>query len=106
MVFSLFPLTTFAATTTKTTTSTKTTSPVKTTTETKSTASIADTDPFKNIEKSIEDHTPSFLSKSIIYVVEKLETFREGMWQSRYVFYPILFVVLFFVTRFIWRLIF
>lgn len=56
-----------------------------------------------SIEKIVEDHTPAFVSKTISSTIDTLESFRINHFNSPYIFYPILFILVFYVLRYLWR---
>lgn len=56
-----------------------------------------------NIEKIIQDNTPNFVSKNFTLMVNNLESFRVNHFNSVYIFYPILIIVLFIILRYLWR---
>lgn len=70
----------------------------------------------KQIQSLVVSNTPEFIAKPVIAAVTALEKFRENqansdaktslVFENRYVFYGILLIAVFFVLRFIWRLIF
>lgn len=81
------------------------TSTTKPSTETKDTTST-ETNSLSNVEKTIQEHTPIFVSKTIISTTNALESFRLNYFNSQFIFYPILIVITFFVFRFIWNKVF
>ncbi len=56
-----------------------------------------------SIEKMVEENTPGFISKNFTLVVNNLESFRVNHFNSPYIFYPILGIVVFLIVRAIWR---
>jgi len=60
----------------------------------------------ENITKIVGENTPEFITRAIIWTVERLENFRVNSFNSKYIFYPLLLLGLFFVLRYIWRRIF
>ncbi len=69
------------------------------------TAPDAETEPSEvaGIEKTVQENTPSFVSKYLNIVVDNLESFRVTTFNHQYIFYPILIIFVFFVLRFIWK---
>ncbi|OGI60841.1 hypothetical protein A2814_03455 [Candidatus Nomurabacteria bacterium RIFCSPHIGHO2_01_FULL_38_19] len=63
-------------------------------------------DSEKSIQKIIGENTPEFISKIIISTVDKLEDFRVNTFNSKFIFYPVLIIFLFFILRYIWNRIF
>ena len=63
-------------------------------------------DSEQNIQKIIGENTPEFISKIIISTVDKLEDFRVNTFNSKFIFYPVLIILLFFILRYIWNRIF
>ena len=63
-------------------------------------------DSEQNIQKIIGENTPEFISKIIISTVDKLEDFRVNTFNSEFIFYPVLIILLFFILRYIWNRIF
>lgn len=76
-------------------------------TNTKNSASASatktETSSLTGIEKTVQENTPSFVSKYFNIVVENLESFRINTFNSQFIFYPILFVFIFFLGRHVWR---
>ncbi len=57
---------------------------------------------FKETKEWIVSHTPNFIKTAILSSVSALEKFRTGAFDSKFIFYPILFIVLFFFIRSVW----
>lgn len=55
------------------------------------------------LEKIVEENTPGFVSKGLTVVGNNLEAFRVNYFNSQYIFYPILAIVLFILLRYLWR---
>jgi hypothetical protein len=81
------------------TNNTKTTT-AKTAVQTKTTAS---TESNTGISKTIKDNTPAFVSNGISIATKELESFRLNTFNSPYIFYPILGIILFLILRHLWR---
>ncbi len=56
-----------------------------------------------SVEKFVEENTQGFISKNFTLVVNNLESFRVNYFNSPYIFYPILGIVVFLIVRAIWR---
>ncbi|HEV7701929.1 MAG TPA: hypothetical protein VGO63_00570 [Candidatus Paceibacterota bacterium] len=66
-------------------------------------AAPAEDSSANNIEKIVQDHTPTFVSKGINYTIDTLESFRSNYFNSPYIFYPLVIILVFLVLRYLWR---
>ncbi len=60
----------------------------------------------QNIQKVVGENTPKFISQIIIGAVDRLEAFRINTFNNGFIFYSILLIILFYILRYIWKLIF
>jgi len=63
-------------------------------------------DSIKDIGKTIEKNTPNFITKFVLKIVDFLEKFRVNTFNHKFIFYPVLVVFLYFILRFVLRLLF
>lgn len=56
--------------------------------------------------KMIQDNTPPFVSKNIISASSTLEAFRINYFNSIFIFYPVLGILVFFILRYFYRKLF
>ncbi len=59
-----------------------------------------------NLTKIIQDNTPVFVSKNIISASNSLEFFRLNSFNSVFIFYPVLGILIFLILRFFYRKLF
>ncbi len=81
------------------TNNTKTTT-AKPAVETKSTQN---TEINTGISKTIKDNTPAFVSNGISIATKELESFRVNTFNSQYIFYPLLAIIIFLILRHLWH---
>jgi len=58
---------------------------------------------IKNIGKTIGEKMPNFITKGVVSLIDLLEEFRTNTFNRKIIFYPILIVALYFISRFIWN---
>lgn len=61
-----------------------------------------DNSAIKKIQNWVVEHTPEFIKKAVTESIGVLEKFRTGSFNSGYIFYPVLFIFLYFFIRIIW----
>lgn len=57
---------------------------------------------FKKTTEWVVARTPSFIKTAFSRSITVLEKFRAGAFDSKYIFYPIIFIFLYFLIRFVW----
>ena len=63
---------------------------------------VTENSAIKKITAWVVAHTPNFIKTAVSQSVTMLEKFRTGSFNSGYIFYPVLFIFLYFLIRFVW----